>query len=122
MEKEKIFKKLKTELSKFKKGLEIRKNSVSEYHLYGKKTAQVGKSQVDGVYFAAAVLRKDSVSFHFFPLYTHKKEVGKLPNYLEGCLSGKSCFKIKTDDPKLFKDVSRILKKGRQIYEKVNWI
>jgi hypothetical protein len=102
--------------------LDVRKDNDREYHLYGKKKVLVGKKEVDGVYFASAVTQKNFVGFYFFPIYTHQKELGELPEKLSKCLKGKSCFHIKDTDAALFSEIESVLRKGCKVYEKSNWI
>ena len=44
----------------------------------GKKSVETNGKTVDGMFFAAAAMRKGGVSLYLFPIYTHAKELGGL--------------------------------------------
>ena len=117
-----IFAELKSILVKQAGSLEVRKDTTDMYELYGKKSVETNGKTVDGMFFAAAAMRKGGVSLYFFPIYTHPKELGALPVELKKCMNGKSCFKIKKHDKKLYTQVRALVKKGRSQYRKLGWI
>ena len=120
--KQAIFDRLRKVLARAKAGLEVRQDTDDTYELYGKKSAEVFGKRVDGVYFAAVVIKKNSVNFYFFPIYTHREEFDDLPDELGRCLKGKSCFHFKKDDDVLFDQVAQAVKKGKTVYKAAGWI
>ena len=121
-EKVKIFTQLRSILSTFVPPLEVRGESDSKYNLYGTKKVTVGKKEVDGMYFASAIIQKNFVGFYFFPIYTHLRHFSDIPQDLKKCLKGKSCFHIKKSEDNLFASIRNISKKGMGIYRKDEWI
>jgi len=50
------------------------------------------KEIIPGMHFASALIRKDNVSFYFFPIYGVPKLFGELASDSIKCLDGKTCF------------------------------
>ena len=117
-----IFNELKTVLSNYTPPFVIRKDSHSDYHLYGTKTAKVGKGEYDGISFASLTIRAKQVTLGFFPIYTHPKKFENIDPDLKKCLKGKNCFHIKTNDATLYRNIKKILDTGMMIYKNEGWI
>lgn len=77
---------------------------------------------VPGMYFASALIRKDNVSFYFFPIYDHQKDFEKLIPTLLKCLDGKTCFHFKKEEQVVEKELRAMFKKGIEAYEKQGWV
>ncbi len=120
-DKKEILAELKVILSSFSKNMRVTKDSEKGYELYCTKTVTVWNKVVEGMYFAAAMLRGGFVGLYFFPIYTHPKEFTDLPENLRKCLKGKSCFHIKKLDSGLSRSIKAALKKGLSIYKKAGW-
>ena len=118
MDKEAIFNKVRTLVEKYNRNMDVRSDSPTNYSLYGKRTVEAFNKQVDGMYFASAVINKNFIGFYFFPIYTHPEEFAKIPTELKKCLKGKSCFHIKAEDELLMSQIDTILHQGYQLYEK----
>ena len=122
VDKQAIFGRLRKILSKAKAGLEVRQDTDDTYELYGKKNAEVFGKRIDGVYFATAAIKKNSVNFYFYPIYTHREEFDDLPDELGKCLKGKSCFHLKKDEDVVYDQVAQALKKGKAVYKAAGWV
>ena len=122
LDKSQIFKQLKSLLSSLVPPLSARTNTTSRYDLYGKKKVKLRNKEVDGMYFASAIVQKNYVGFYFFPIYTHPQDFSDVPEDVKKCLKGKSCFHIKKLDETLFKNFRSILKRGIDIYRRAGWI
>jgi len=121
-DKAEILGELKAILSKHSKNLKVTKDTKKVYELYGTKKVVVGKKEVEGIYFASAVIQGGFTGFYFFPVYTHPHEFSDIPAELKKCLKGKSCFHIKKLDAELLKQIKELVKKGASIYKKAGWI
>jgi len=122
MDKPAIFSKVKALVEKYSENMDVRSDTDKNYGLYGKKTVTAYNKEVEGMYFASAVVNKNFIGFYFFPIYTHPQEFNKIPAELRKCLKGKSCFHIKGEDERLMKQIDSILNKGFKLYKKEGWI
>ena len=118
----KLFEKVKSKIEPLAEGQDIRTNTEKAYHVYGTTTVLIGKKKTEGQYFASSMLNKGFVGFYFFPIYTHKDEFTEeeFPNLMK-TLKGKSCFRIKKDDPEVFSEMEKLLQKGAKLYEGLGW-
>ena len=78
--------------------LRISAETENKFEVSGTIEAMQGKKKVDGIYFASVVPKPRDVRFYFFPTYTHKEQIGELPENLKKALKGKSCFHVKYMD------------------------
>ncbi len=117
-----VFSSLKGVISLYEPPLEARTNEKANYQLYSTKEVTIAGRPTQGVYFAGAVIQKTMVSLYFFPIYTHPHLFGDLPDELRKCLKGKNCFNFKAIDPKLLKQIDKMVKQGYKIYRQEKWI
>ena len=80
------------------------------------------KEIIPGMFFAAAVMRKDNVSFYFFCNYIHPEEFQKLAPTAMMHLDGKSCFHFKKEEQAPEKELRAMVKKGITLYKREGWI
>ena len=80
------------------------------------------KEIVPGMYFASALIRKDNVSFYFFPCYTAPKEFEKIAPTAMKYLDGKTCFHFKKEEQVVEKEIRSMFKKGIEFYKKQGWV
>ncbi|MCY7409518.1 MAG: DUF1801 domain-containing protein [Chitinophagales bacterium] len=104
--------------------LVITKNSKEGIEVIGNIPTPYGskKVMVPGMYFASALIRKDNVSFYFFPIYYHEKDFEKLIPTLLKCLDGKTCFHFKKEEQAVEKEIKAMFKKGIEMYRKQGWV
>ena len=119
---EDIFNSLKTLLEAHAPPLQLRKTNTSMAEYAGTKEVMQGKQKVQGHYFASLVIKPKDVRFYFFPIYTHVKRFDKLSPELQKFLKGKSCFHVKSLNPKLEQEISELIKLGVSLYQKDNLI
>jgi len=122
MDKPAIFEKVRTLVAKYSENMDVRSDTDKNYGLYGKKTVTAYNKEVEGMYFASAVVNKNFIGSYFFPIYTHPQEFGKVAPELKKCLKGKSCFHIKTEDEEVLAQIDKILDQGYQLYKKEGWL
>lgn len=116
-EAQKIFTKLKKNLTPFKKGIIVQNNTDDNYYLntnteYNKKP----------MFFAAVSIKKNYVSYYLMPVYTNPGLLKGISPELKKHMQGKSCFNFKKVDEKLFKELGEITKKGYESFKKEGYI
>ncbi|MGB1103219.1 MAG: hypothetical protein ACPG21_06280 [Crocinitomicaceae bacterium] len=89
-----------------------------KFEVCGTIPTMQGKQKVDGIYFASVVPKPKDVRLYFFPVYTHKEEVGDLSENLQKALKGKSCFHIKYMDEDREKDLKNLIDRSVEVYRK----
>ena len=98
--------------------LKITSDTYEKFEVSGTVEAMQGKKKVDGIYFSTVVPKPKDVRFYFFPTYTHKDQLGELPDNLKKALKGKSCFHIKKMDEELEKNLKDLVKESVKLYKK----
>jgi len=104
--------------------LVIKRSSREGIEVIGNTPTPYGykKEIVPGMYFASALIRKDNVSFYFFPIYGAPKEFQNMAPSAMKCLDGKTCFHFKKEEQAVEKELRAMFKKGIQVYKKQGWI
>ena len=97
--------------------LKITKDEPGTFEVCGTIPAPQGKKKVDGIYFASVMPKPRDVRFYYFPIYTHREAIGPLPEDLQTCLKGKSCFHIKQMDSALEEAIRELIDKGVRTYQ-----
>lgn len=97
---------------------QVRIDSDEKYEVAGTVETMQGRKKVDGMYFASVVPKPKDVRFYFFPIYTHKDEMGPIPGSIQKALKGKSCFHIKKIDPEIKAALEELIANGVSIYKK----
>ena len=119
-----IFTKLKRNFEKFTPPLVIKIDELNRsFELIGNKPVPYGydKKIVPGMFFASVVQRKESVTFHFFPLYMDPTLNG-LALSLYKCLKGKTCFHFKKEEQIDEKELTLLIEKGLLAWEKSGYM
>ena len=117
-----IFNAVKSVMSKYEKGLDVRDDSESCYELWGKKDFEFMGRKRKGIQFAALLIQSTYVGFYYMPVYCHpdiKKIIGA---DLLRTLKGKACFHIKSTDDALMKQIGAAMKIGCDQFRKNKWI
>ncbi|MFK8038557.1 MAG: hypothetical protein AB8B74_09730 [Crocinitomicaceae bacterium] len=113
-----IREKLVTLLKEHIGSLKVTSDTYDKFEVSGTIEAMQGKKKVDGIYFSTIVPKPKDVRFYFFPTYSHKEQIGELPENLKKALKGKSCFHIKQMDDELEKNLKTLIKKAVELYQK----
>jgi hypothetical protein len=118
-----ILDKLKTALLKCTPPMVVSKQSENGMELMGNKPVPYGynKKIVPGMYFSSFVVRKDMVSFYFFPMYMADGFKELIPNMIKA-LKGKTCFNIKKPEQVNEKELAALLKKGVAAWKKQGYM
>jgi hypothetical protein len=102
--------------------LRFKQKTSKVIELAGTKPTMQGKQQVDGYYFASAMLKSQDCRFYFFPIYTHPTEFLDLSDDLKKLLKGKSCFHLKKLSPALQEEIKNMLINGVHLYQQAKLI
>lgn len=97
--------------------LKVTADTDVKFEVAGTVEAMQGKKKVDGIYFSSVVPKPKDVRFYFFPSYTHKDQLGELPENLKKALKGKSCFHIKYMDDDMESNLKDLVKKSVELYQ-----
>ena len=97
--------------------LRISAETENKFEVSGTIEAMQGKKKVDGIYFASVVPKPRDVRFYFFPTYTHKEQIGELPENLKKALKGKSCFHVKYMDNEFEENLKELVKTAVKLYQ-----
>jgi hypothetical protein len=115
--------KLSTALAKCSPPMVITRQSENGMELIGNKPVPYGYSKkiVPGMYFSSFVVRKDMVSFYFFPMYMQEGFKELIPEMIK-TLKGKTCFNIRKPEQINEKELSALLKKGITAWKKQGYL
>jgi hypothetical protein len=121
--KKEITKKLTTALEKCAPPMIIARQSESGMELIGNKAVPYGydKKIIPGMFFSSFVVRKDMVSFYFFPMYMAEGFKELIPTMIK-TLKGKTCFNIKKPEQVNAKELAALLKKGVAAWKKQGYM
>jgi hypothetical protein len=97
--------------------LKITADVKDKFEVSGTIEAMQGKKKVEGIYFSTVLPKPKDVRLYFFPSYTHKEQLGELPESLKKALKGKSCFHIKYLDDELETNLKELVKKAVELYQ-----
>ena len=97
--------------------LKISAETENKFEVSGTIEAMQGKKKVDGIYFASVVPKPKDVRFYFFPTYTHKEQIGELPENLKKALKGKSCFHVKYIDDEFEDNIKELVETAVKLYQ-----
>jgi len=62
------------------------------------------------IFFGAAQIKKNYVSFYLMPVYMFPELLKGISPELKKHMQGKSCFNFKKVDPELFKELTKLTK------------
>ena len=97
--------------------LRVRKDTEKTFEVAGTFPTMQGKQKVDGYYFASIMPKPKDVRLYYFPIYTHVDEFSLSPD-LKKYLKGKSCFHIKKLSPEIEQEITDMVAKGVELYQK----
>lgn len=88
-----------------------------KFEVSGTIEAMQGKKKVEGIYFSTVMPKPKDVRLYFFPTYSHKEQLGELPENLKKALKGKSCFHIKQMDDEMEQNLRTLIKRSVELYQ-----
>ena len=109
-----VFDQLKALLKPYEPRLSVTVDSSEGYSL---DTHQLGPNKKP-MFFGAAVIKKNYVSFHLMPVYVHPELLEGLSDNLRTRMQGKSCFNFKVVDDDTLAELSRLTDRGFEAFRK----
>ncbi len=73
-------------------------------------------------FFGSTVIKKNYVSFHLMPIYTHPELLEEISPELDKRRQGKSCFNFKKTDEALIGELKELVNKGFGVYAKGGYL
>ena len=115
-----IFQPIKKVMEKYVPPMVVNKDKEGVFELMGNKPVPYGskKVMVPGLYFSSVVIRKDMISFYFFPIYYHTNDFIDLIPTMSKYLKGKTCFNFKKPEQVNVKELDALFKKGVVAWKK----
>lgn len=113
-----VFDQLKAVLKPYEPRLSVTANDSEGYSL---DTHQLGPNKKP-MFFGAAVINKNYVSFHLMPVYVHPDLLEGLSDNLRKRMQGKSCFNFKAVDDDTLAELSRLTDRGFEAFRKVGLV
>ena len=111
-----VFEQLKNILKPYAKNLTVKHDTADTYYLDGPYSEKWKKP----LFFGSAQIKKTYVSFYLMPVYMYPELLKDISPELKKHMQGKSCFNFKTVDPKLFKELKELTRKGVDKVKKEN--
>ncbi|MCL4270642.1 MAG: hypothetical protein KJZ72_13905 [Anaerolineales bacterium] len=103
-----IFENLKSILKPYAKKLAIKTDALGHYYL----DAAYSEKWKKELFFAAAQVKKNYVSFYLMPVYMYPDLLKNISPELRKHMQGKSCFNFKKIEKPLFEELSQLTKQG----------
>lgn len=97
--------------------LKVKADTEDKFEVSGTVETMQGKQKVDGIYFSTVLMKPKDVRFYFFPAYTHKDQLGELPDNVKKFLKGKSCFHVKQMDDDIEQNFKSLIDKSVELYQ-----
>ena len=111
-----IFEQLKNILKPYAPNLTITADTPHGYSLDGPYSEKWKKV----VFFAAAQIKKNYVSFYLMPVYMYPELLQDISPELKKRMQGKSCFNFKKVEPELFHELTELTRKGAEKFQQEN--
>ena len=105
---EATFAALKTILQKYAPALVVQVDEPDNYYLNSTKSG----IRKQPIFFAAAQIKKNYVSFHLMPVYCCKELLEGMSEGLRARMQGKSCFNFKAIDPAHVEELTRLTERA----------
>lgn len=97
---------LRSLLAPYAKHMIVKSDTASNYYLEETTTSE--KPQM----FGAVQAKKNYISFHLFPVYTHPALLDDVSPELKKRMQGKSCFNFKTSDQILSLELKVLIRRA----------
>ncbi|HUA08532.1 MAG TPA: hypothetical protein VMA98_04605 [Candidatus Acidoferrales bacterium] len=112
------FRVLKALLAPYAPRLHASQDSETFYMLDGEYVAAFKRK----VLFGGVQIRRAYVSFHLMPVYTHPELLGTVDDGLKKRMQGKSCFNFVRPERELLVELSALVDRSFDLYERLGWI
>jgi len=117
-----IFEAITQLLKPYEKGsLKLRGGKAGQTALVSEKKVVIDGRERTEIWFAAALVQKGYVGFYLTAVYDPAIQKQLHPDLLR-CLKGKTCFHIKTFDPKTAAQIADALKLAYKTTQQLGWL
>ena len=113
-----VFDQLKAVLKPYEPRLSVTANDSEGYSL---DTHQLGPNKKP-MFFGAAVVKKNYVSFHLMPVYVHPELLEGISDGLRKRMQGKSCFNFKTLDKNTVAELRELTERSYEVFRKDGYL
>ena len=113
-----VFDQLKAVLKPYEPRLSVTANDSEGYSL---DTHQLGPNKKP-MFFGAAVIKKNYVSFHLMPVYVHPELLEGISDGLRKRMQGKSCFNFKTLDKNTVAELRELTERSFEVFRKDGYL
>ncbi len=72
--------------------------------------------------FGGVQVRRDYVSFHLLPVYSHPELLSNISDALRRRMQGRSRFNFIRPEAELFVELSALIDRGFALYERLGWV
>ncbi|GAB4497750.1 MAG: hypothetical protein OHK003_07420 [Anaerolineales bacterium] len=103
-----VFESLKSILKPYAKKLTVKNDTAGHFYL----DAAYSEKWKRELFFAAAQIKKNYVSFYLMPVYMYPDLLKNISPELKKHMQGKSCFNFKKTEKPLFEELSQLTKRG----------
>jgi len=114
-----VFHQLKGILNKYESKLKIVHNTEEQYYL---DTKHIDKRNKKPVFFGAAIIKKNYVSYHLFPVYVCPNLLDEISDELKQRMQGNACFNFKMVNKDLIKQLAELTDKGFKKFQEQKFI
>ena len=108
-----VFDQLKAIIKRYEPRLSVNTDSSEGYSLDAPKPGPNKKP----MFFGAAVIKKNYVSFHLMPVYVHPELLEGISDELRKRMQGKSCFNFKALDEATLAELRQLTKRGFEAFQ-----
>ena len=112
------FERLKKILQKYEKRLTVVTNQPGNYYLDAGYSEKFKKT----IFFGAATIKKNYVSFHLMPVYAFPDLLKGISPALKKRMQGKSCFNFTTIDDAMLAELAELTKSGVERFRETGWV
>jgi hypothetical protein len=108
-----VFQELRAIFQQHEPGLAVKDDTQGSYYL---ETRHVLKNK-QPLLFGGVQIKKNYVSYHLIPVYTHPDLLEGMSEHLRKRMQGKSCFNFTRLDPQSVQELSQLTARGFERYE-----
>ncbi len=109
-----IYERLKAILEPYAGRMVVQVDGPTDYSLVTPRVASLKKE----MFFGAAQIKKNYVSYHLMPVYVHPQLLDGVSPELKKRMQGKSCFNFTRLDPATVAELTRLTAEGFALFER----
>ncbi|RLQ93855.1 hypothetical protein [Falsibacillus albus] len=114
-----VFQALRGILEQYEEGMEVKADNDESYYLDTRYTYSANNKPI---FFGAAKINKNYVSYHLMPVYVCPELLDSVSSELRKKMQGKSCFNFKKVEEGLFLELKELTVKGAEKFRQKQFI